>query len=141
MRFLQVLAAIIADELSRDRERDAARRRHAEEIAEALGAGTRLDMAFQPIVRLADHRLFAFEALPRFDGREPRYATGRVVRGGVGDRRRGGTSSCSRMRSALRALDRLPAGAYLCVNADPRTITSESRSPTRWPRAARPRGG
>ena len=124
VRFLQVLAAIIADELSLNRERDAARRRHAEEIAAALGAES-LDMAFQPIVRLADHKLFAFEALARFDGREPRYATDAWFAAaweiGVG-----ADFELLAMRSALRALDRLPAGAFLCINADPRTITSSA---------------
>ena len=124
VRFLQVLAAIIADELSLNRERDAARRRHAEEIAAALGAES-LDMAFQPIVRLADHKLFAFEALARFDGREPRYATDAWFAAaweiGVG-----ADFELLAMRSALRALDRLPTGAFLCINADPRTITSSA---------------
>jgi EAL domain-containing protein (putative c-di-GMP-specific phosphodiesterase class I) len=124
VRYLQVLAAIIADELGRNRERDAARRRHAEEIAAALGAES-LDMAFQPIVRLADGKLFAFEALARFDGREPHYATDAWFAAaweiGVG-----AEFELLALRSALRALDSLPAGAFLCINADPRTVTSEA---------------
>jgi EAL domain-containing protein (putative c-di-GMP-specific phosphodiesterase class I) len=122
VRFLQILAAIIADELSRDRAGDEARRRHAEEIAAAIEAG-RLDMAFQPIIRLADGRLFAFEALARFDGREPSYATDAWF-AAAWEIGAGPAFELLALRSALRALDRLPPGAHLCVNADPRTIAS-----------------
>ena len=82
-------------------------------------------MAFQPIVRLADHKLFAFEALARFDGGEPRYATDAWFAAaweiGVG-----ADWACSPCAPPCGALDRLPAGAFLCINADPRTITSSA---------------
>ena len=124
VRFLQVLAAIIADELSLNRERDAARRRHTEEIAAALGAES-LDMAFQPIVRLATTSCSPSRRWPASTaGAALRHR--RVVRGRV--ERRGADFELLAMRSALRALDRLPAGTFLCINADPRTITSSASS-------------
>jgi EAL domain-containing protein (putative c-di-GMP-specific phosphodiesterase class I) len=122
VRFLEVLATLIAGELRRDPGAVERRRRHARQIALALD-GTGVDIHLQPIVRLGDQALVGFEALARFDGHEPPrgpdewFAAAWDV--GLGER-----LEIVAVRKALALLDAIPAGTYLSVNADPRTVVS-----------------
>jgi EAL domain-containing protein (putative c-di-GMP-specific phosphodiesterase class I) len=124
VRFLQVLAAVVADDLSRHAGRADERRRQVEDIARVLSV-SRLAMAFQPIVRLADGALVGMEALARFPEQEvPERGPDRwfAMAWDVG---LGVALELLAIESALAALPRLPADAYLAVNADPRTVVSD----------------
>jgi EAL domain-containing protein (putative c-di-GMP-specific phosphodiesterase class I) len=122
VRFLQVLAAIIADELCRDPQCLEERRRHAQQITRALD-GTGVMTVLQPIVRLDDRVPVGFEALTRFDGHVPPrppdewFAAAWDI--GVGEE-----LELIAVRKALGALDRLPDELYLSVNVDPRAVVS-----------------
>ncbi|HWT25038.1 MAG TPA: EAL domain-containing protein [Solirubrobacteraceae bacterium] len=119
---MEALAAVIADVLSRDPHRHGERRRHAAQIARALDDGA-VRMAFQPILRLHDGSVVGYEALARFDGQPPTrppdewFAAAWEI--GVGTE-----LELLAVRTAARALERLPGDAYVSVNADARTIMS-----------------
>ena len=75
---------------------------------------------FQPIVDLNDGTVPGYEALTRFaDGRPPGVLFAAAARVGLGPELE---TAC--LRASLEAAERLPAGAYLSVNASPELIVS-----------------
>lgn len=120
--FLRVLAAIVAGELGRDADRAVQRRIVADHIAGVLQRG-RVAMRFQPVVRLGDGTIAGVEALARFGGGDPSrspdawFADAWTIGAGP-------ELELLAVREALAAADRLPEGAYLSLNVDPRTAVS-----------------
>lgn len=88
----------------------------------ALEIGRDLVTAFQPIVRLSDGEVVGMEALTRFPtlGLGPGPVFRRAWEVGLGVE-----LEMSAVESALAELDRLPAEAYLSVNAAPTTLASD----------------
>lgn len=125
-----VLAPAVVEELqqrlSSDRAAEEEQRHRLARVRSVLDR-ERITMVFQPIVELATARTVGFEALARFSddpGRSPAdwFADAELV---------GLTVDLELMaiRLALRALDRLPDGAYLSLNVSPTTATSDRLVP------------
>lgn len=113
-RLLEFLAELVAEELGR-REEASRRQRQLVAAVTPLLDGTGVTMVFQPIVELAGRRLTGFEALARFPAtprRPPAAWFADASEAGLGVE-----LEMAALTAALAALDRLPPGAYLSVNA------------------------
>lgn len=85
-------------------------------------AGDGMRMVFQPIVDLRDRSVVGVEALARFAGppnRSPELWFAEAADVGLAEE-----LELAAMRTALRSLDRIPAGAHLALNASHRTAVS-----------------
>lgn len=108
------------------KRKEAIERRQAEDRSERRSRiqrileGRGLTMVFQPIVDLRSNRVAGFEALARFSEeplRPPNEWFTEAAEFGLGVE----LELCA-IRSAIAELDRLPADAYLSVNASPETV-------------------
>jgi PAS domain S-box-containing protein len=103
------------------------RRREAEDRTAIRGV---IDAAafrpfFQPIVDLWDGSVVGYEALTRFaDGRAPNLVFGLAARAGLGIELE---TAC--LGAAIEASERLPASAYLSLNASPELVLSGRLGP------------
>jgi PAS domain S-box-containing protein len=98
-----------------------AQQQQAERIGQVLDDGGPV-ILFQPILELASGKPVGAEALARFTGepyRPPNEWFTDAASVGLGVE-----LELSAMRAALSALDQLPAGTYLSLNAAPSTVTS-----------------
>jgi EAL domain-containing protein (putative c-di-GMP-specific phosphodiesterase class I) len=121
-RFVEVLAAILGQELGHRRAELEHRHALRDRVREVIRDGA-LSMAFQPIVSLADRRLAGVEALARMSiepYRPPDEWFADAWEGGLGLE-----LELLAARTALGHLERVPAHAYLSINASPETVASE----------------
>jgi len=104
-------------------DRDRQQSREGRERLEAVLEGAQLTTALQPIVRIADDVVVGYEALARFPV-EYDLSTGRwfeeAARHGMSIR-----LELAAARVALDQLARIPADAYLAINASPETVCSD----------------
>ncbi|PZQ27933.1 MAG: diguanylate phosphodiesterase, partial [Stenotrophomonas acidaminiphila] len=104
-------------------DRDRQQSREGRERLEAVLEGAQLTAALQPIVRIADGVVVGYEALARFPV-EYDLSTGRwfeeAARHGMSIR-----LELAAARVALDQLARIPADAYLAINASPETVCSD----------------
>lgn len=120
-RLLEFLAEVVGVALSRELE---ASQRQQSILAAVtpLPSGTGLSMVFQPIVDLSSGATVGFEALARFSAeplRPPNVWFAEAAEVGLGIQ-----LELTAISAALRALDRVPPGAYLSVNASAETACS-----------------
>lgn len=121
LNVMRAFAEVVAEQIERTlAEREEAAKR-TQRIESALQSEA-LSIVYQPILDIARSRVVGFEALSRF-ATPPRrppdvwFAEAASVGRGV-------ELECQAIRLALSALDRLPAWAYLSVNASPATLMS-----------------
>jgi EAL domain-containing protein (putative c-di-GMP-specific phosphodiesterase class I) len=119
VRFLHVLARMVADELERQEMHWEKERLELDQIRHVLQAGS-IEMVFQPIVDLDRGTMIGVEALARF-GSERGPALWFAEAGEVGLRTE---LELLCVAAALAQLESLPADAFLSVNASPETIVS-----------------
>ena len=119
VRFLQVLARMIADELERQQVHWEKERLELDQIRHVLQSG-KIEMVFQPIVDLEQGIMVGVEALARF-GTERGPATWFAEAADVGLRTE---LELLCVAAAVAQLESLPPHAFLSVNASPETITS-----------------
>ncbi|HUQ79368.1 MAG TPA: EAL domain-containing protein [Patescibacteria group bacterium] len=119
VRFMEMLASLVADRLEADRAEQSGRHEVEDRVRATLD-GAEFDSYLQPIVRLADRSVVGFEALTRFRGAHARtpdvwFAEATSVGLGI-------ELELAAARLALRSLRRLPAEAYLSLNFSPSTV-------------------
>jgi EAL domain-containing protein (putative c-di-GMP-specific phosphodiesterase class I) len=120
-RFLEVLAAILGEEIGRERA-GARRRRSLRVRIDDLLRDDAFSIAFQPIIGLPEGQLAGVEALARIPGdpaRAPDLWFAEAWEAGLGVQ-----LELAAVREALRQLDDVPAGTYLSVNVSPSTVAS-----------------
>jgi EAL domain-containing protein (putative c-di-GMP-specific phosphodiesterase class I) len=123
LRFMRVLAQLIADELDREELETEKRRVESERIRGVLDRGD-MDMVFQPVfdIRYGTTSPMALEALARF-WEEPRrgpsewFAEATEVGLGL-------ELELAALETALGYLDELPPDVRLALNASPETLLS-----------------
>jgi EAL domain-containing protein (putative c-di-GMP-specific phosphodiesterase class I) len=133
VRFLQVLAAVIGDQVEYQMLQDERKIMLSDRVQEALSQG--VDMVFQPVFDLEQGEVFAYEALARFPLEPYRppsdwFADAAEVGLGV-------ELELAAIESALSRLDKLPGKARLAVNVSPLTALSPSFFTILAPRAKR----
>lgn len=119
VRFMEMLASLVAERLEADRAEQSGRQEVEDRVRAAL-VGELFDSYLQPIVRLADRAVVGFEALTRFRGEHARtpdvwFAEARSV--GLGTE-----LELAAARLALRSLELLPSHAYLSLNFSPTAL-------------------
>ncbi|TMK96276.1 MAG: EAL domain-containing protein, partial [Actinobacteria bacterium] len=118
VRFMHMLARMVADHLERGEREQEWHRRQVRQIQELL-RGRRLRMVFQPIIHLGTNKVAGLEALARFDA-APRYSPdqwfAQAAEVGLGT-----GLELTAFRAALDHLDSVPQDAYLSVNVSPET--------------------
>ncbi len=117
IKFMEVLARVIGEQLERERAVIAGRARRRDRVAAAI-EGTGLDVVFQPIMELRTRRPVGVEALARFTREPPDPPSWFADAAAVGLREE---LEVAAIRAALEQLDALPAGVYLSINASPET--------------------
>ncbi|MDQ3206801.1 MAG: EAL domain-containing protein [Pseudomonadota bacterium] len=122
VRFMRVLGDLIGTQLGRDEAARSERAIKSERIGQWLDGGPR--MVFQPIVSLATGLIVGAEALARFEA-EPSRSPDRWF-AEAWDVGMGLELEVVALRNAIGALDQLPLGAYLTVNASPATLLSDA---------------
>jgi EAL domain-containing protein (putative c-di-GMP-specific phosphodiesterase class I) len=115
VRQLEVLASVIATELSRHDEEHQARSERRQRIVRALEVGG-LRSVFQPIVELRSGTIVGAEALSRFDEppANPEVWFSDAAAAGLGHE-----LELAAVAEALRQIDDLPPHAYVALNASP----------------------
>jgi EAL domain-containing protein (putative c-di-GMP-specific phosphodiesterase class I) len=121
-RFLEVLAAVVAEEVGRE-QAEAARRREMTDRITAVMREEALTIAFQPIVALADRRLVGLEALARVRWK-PEHRTPEGWFSEAWEVGLGVDLELVAVREALAQLDRVPADAYVSINVSPATAAA-----------------
>lgn len=119
VRFMEMLASLVAERLEADRAEQSGRQEVEDRIRAAL-AGELFDSYLQPIVRLADRTVVGFEALTRFRGehaRTPDVWFAEAASVGLGSE-----LELAAARLALESLKLLPTEAYLSLNFGPSTV-------------------
>lgn len=119
VRFMEMLASLVAERLEADRAEQSGRQEVEDRVRAAL-VGDLFDSYLQPIVRLADRAVVGFEALTRFRGehaRTPDVWFDEARRVGLGSE-----LELAAARLALRSLGLLPNEAYLSLNFAPSTV-------------------
>lgn len=119
VRFMEMLASLVAERLEADRAEHIGRQEVEDRVRAAL-AGDLFDSYLQPIVRLADRAVVGFEALTRFRGEHARtpdvwFAEAASVGLGI-------ELELAVARLALTSLRLLPTQAYLSLNFSPATV-------------------
>jgi EAL domain-containing protein (putative c-di-GMP-specific phosphodiesterase class I)/DNA-binding NarL/FixJ family response regulator len=112
----------LAGQLQREAA-DAARRGIVEDRVRAALVEGALDMAFQPIVRLADGAVMGYEALARFNiepQRTPDAWFREAAEVGLGPE-----LELTAIRAALDRLDEIPGPAYLSLNLSPECVVTQ----------------
>lgn len=121
LQMMKVFADLAAFEINRDR---ATARETAEKearIRDAMG-GEMLSIVYQPIWNIETGKPAGVEALARFAGKPPRTPDQWFNEAAEAGLR--APLEAAAIRLALAALDKLPAQAYVSVNASPETILS-----------------
>lgn len=121
MSALRVIAAIVGeylDVVEADRRQREQQRRRLQDLV----PGRDLLTVCQPIVRLQRGDVVGMEALTRFPtlGEGPASVFARAWESGIG-----AEIELGAVEGALAELDRLPAGAYLSINAAPATLATD----------------
>ncbi len=118
VRFLGVLAEIVADQIDREQLESEKRKLESSRIRAILDAG-HLDIEFQPIFDLLDCRIVSLEALARFwtePIRPPSAWFAEATEVGLGVE-----LELAAIRSALLRLDDFPADVAIALNVSPTT--------------------
>ena len=118
VRFLRVLAEIVADQLDRDQLEGEKRKLEFSRIRSMLDSGG-IDVEFQPVFDLADCRIVSLEALARFwtdPQRSPSAWFAEAAEVGLG-----AELELAAIASALRRLDEFPPEVALAINVSPVT--------------------
>lgn len=119
LQVMELFAALSAEQVNTGLRARARRDGILAATASALGSGG-FDLLFQPIVDLGSLRPTGFEALSRF--RSMPYRGPDLWFAEAADVGMGPTLECAAADRALDALDLLPAGLHLSVNANPATV-------------------
>jgi EAL domain-containing protein (putative c-di-GMP-specific phosphodiesterase class I) len=132
-RFMQVLAAVIGDQVEYQFLQDERKNVLADRVQGALAGG--VDMVFQPVYDLEAGDVFAYEALARFHTEPYRppsdwFADAAEVGLGV-------ELELAAIESALAEIDGLPEGVRLAINVSPLTALSPDFFDVLAPRAHR----
>ena len=117
VRFLRVLAEIVADQLDREHLESEKRRLEWSRIRSVLDRGE-LDIEFQPMFDLSDCRIVSLEALARFGEPARSPAAWFAEAAGVG---LGAELELAAISRALERLDEFPADVALAINVSPAT--------------------
>jgi len=117
VRFLRVLAEIVADQLDRGQLESEKRRLEWSRIRSVLDRGE-LDIEFQPMFDLSDCRIVSLEALARFGEPARSPAAWFAEAAGVG---LGAELELAAISRALERLDEFPADVALAINVSPAT--------------------
>lgn len=120
VRFLEMAAAIVSEQLERDELSRLDRAAAVDAVQEVLAGG--LVLVHQPIVDLTSRRVIGYEALSRFDGepgRAPQEQFEQAWAVGLGPE-----LELAAVRAAVASLPLLPPRAYLAVNVSPETLLS-----------------
>ncbi len=123
VRFMRVLADVLAEEVERQRPLELHRKATLARIDAAI-AGVGLHMVFQPIVRLDTLEVIGVEALSRFEGGPPTPDRWFHEAATVG---RSAELEVASLGLAAAAIPALPGNVYLSVNASPALITAWGR--------------
>jgi EAL domain-containing protein (putative c-di-GMP-specific phosphodiesterase class I) len=118
VRFLRVLAEIVADQLDREQLESEKRRLEWSRIRSVIDRDG-LDVEFQPMFDLTDCRIVSLEALARFwtePVRPPSAWFAEATEVGLGVE-----LELTAIRRALRRLDEIPAEVSLALNVSPST--------------------
>lgn len=118
VRFLRVLAEIVADQLDRDQLETEKRRLEWSRIHSILERDS-VDVEFQPVFDLLDCRIVSLEALARFwtePMRSPSVWFAEANEVGLG-----AELELAAIRSALQRIDDFPEGVALALNVSPAT--------------------
>lgn len=118
VRFLRVLAEIVADQLDRDQLETEKRRLEWSRIHSILERDS-VDVEFQPVFDLLDRSIVSLEALARFwtePMRSPSVWFAEANEVGLG-----AELELSAIRSALQRIDEFPEGVALALNVSPAT--------------------
>jgi EAL domain-containing protein (putative c-di-GMP-specific phosphodiesterase class I) len=132
-RFMQVLAAVIGDQVEYQILQDERKNMLADRVQDALASG--VDMVFQPVYDLEAGDVFAYEALARFPMEPYRppsawFADAAEVGLGV-------ELELAAIESAIAEIDGLPEGVRLAINVSPLTALSPHFFNVLAPRANR----
>ena len=132
-RFMQVLAAVIGDQVEYEMLQDERKNMLADRVQGALANG--VDMVFQPVYDLEAGDVFAYEALARFPMEPYRppsdwFADAAEVGLGV-------ELELAAIEKALAEVDGLPDGVRLAINVSPLTALSPHFFNVLAPRAHR----
>jgi EAL domain-containing protein (putative c-di-GMP-specific phosphodiesterase class I) len=132
-RFMQVLAAVIGDQVEYQILQDERKNMLADRVQGALASG--VNMVFQPVYDLAAGDVFAYEALARFPMEPYRppsdwFADAAEVGLGV-------ELELAAIESAMAEIDGLPEGVRLAINVSPLTALSPHFFNVLAPRAHR----
>jgi EAL domain-containing protein (putative c-di-GMP-specific phosphodiesterase class I) len=132
-RFMQVLAAVIGDQVEYQILQDERKNMLADRVQGALANG--VDMVFQPVYDLEAGDVFAYEALARFPMEPYRppsdwFADAAEVGLGV-------ELELAAIESAITEIDGLPEGVRLAINVSPLTALSPHFFNVLAPRAHR----
>ena len=132
-RFMQVLAAVIGDQIEYQLLQDERKNMLADRVQDALANG--VDMVFQPVYDLEAGDVFAYEALARFPMEPYRppsdwFADAAEVGLGV-------ELELAAIESAMAEIDGLPDGVRLAINVSPLTALSPHFFSVLAPRANR----
>jgi EAL domain-containing protein (putative c-di-GMP-specific phosphodiesterase class I) len=118
VRFMRVLAEIVADQLDREQLESEKRRLEWSRIRSVLDRD-RIDIEFQPVFDLTDCRIVSLEALARFwtePMRGPSAWFAEAAEVGLG-----AELELAAIRAALERLDEFPSDVALAINASPTT--------------------
>ena len=118
VRFLRVLAEIVADQLDRDQLESEKRKLEFSRIRSMLD-GDGVDVEFQPVFDLVDCRIVSLEALARFwtePQRSPSAWFAEAAEVGLG-----AELELAAITSAIRRLDEFPPEVTLAINVSPAT--------------------
>jgi EAL domain-containing protein (putative c-di-GMP-specific phosphodiesterase class I) len=118
VRFLRVLAEIVADQLDREQLESEKRRLEWSRIRSILDRDD-VDVEFQPVFDLVDCKIVSLEALARFwtePMRSPSVWFAEAAEVGLGVE-----LELAAIRSALQRLDDFPPGVALALNVSPTT--------------------
>jgi EAL domain-containing protein (putative c-di-GMP-specific phosphodiesterase class I) len=118
VRFLRVLAEIVADQLDRDQLESEKRKLEFSRIRSLLD-GNGVDVEFQPVFDLVDCRIVSLEALARFwtePQRSPSAWFAEAAEVGLG-----ADLELAAIASAIRRLDEFPPEVALAINVSPAT--------------------
>jgi EAL domain-containing protein (putative c-di-GMP-specific phosphodiesterase class I) len=121
VKFMHVLARVVAEQIERQQLESEKRHVEADRIEEVL-AGDDLHMVYQPIVDLEDGSLVGFEGLARFRGepsRPPAEWFAEATEVGLRTE-----LELAAVEAALAELDALPPYVFLALNVSPTTVVA-----------------
>ena len=115
---MELIAPIVAEQIERAESNTLGLRARFDRIRQVIDAANSVRVALQPIVDLDAREPVGYEALMRFaDGRSPDHWFAEAWQAGLGLE-----LEVLALVSALPALDDLPEGTYLSMNASPQAL-------------------